>query len=55
MMENLELGPEADVSQLAPLLTPENIEQLEAAFVAQVQVTSSGRELRCCAIAVPVV
>ncbi|XP_037062089.1 exocyst complex component 3-like protein isoform X3 [Peromyscus leucopus] len=37
MMGNLELGPEADVSQLAPLLTPENIEQLEAAFVAQVQ------------------
>ncbi|XP_076428132.1 exocyst complex component 3-like protein isoform X1 [Peromyscus maniculatus bairdii] len=39
MMGNLELGPEADVSQLAPLLTPENIEQLEAAFVAQVQVS----------------
>lgn len=40
MMGNLELGPEADVSQLEPLLTSENIEQLEAAFVAQVQVTS---------------
>ncbi|XP_012973261.1 exocyst complex component 3-like protein isoform X2 [Mesocricetus auratus] len=37
MMGNLELGPEADVSQLEPLLTSENIEQLEAAFVAQVQ------------------
>lgn len=39
MMGNLELGPEADVSQLEPLLTSENIEQLEAAFVAQVQVS----------------
>lgn len=38
-MGNLELGPEADVSQLEPLLTSENIEQLEAAFVAQVQVS----------------
>ncbi|XP_036042920.1 exocyst complex component 3-like protein isoform X5 [Onychomys torridus] len=39
MMGNLELGPEADVSQLEPLLTSENMEQLEAAFVAQVQVS----------------
>ncbi|XP_060248075.1 exocyst complex component 3-like protein isoform X2 [Meriones unguiculatus] len=39
MMGNLELGPEADVSQLEPLLTSENIEQLEAAFVAQVQLS----------------
>ncbi|KAL6080289.1 hypothetical protein STEG23_010410 [Scotinomys teguina] len=39
MMGDLELGPEADVSQLEPLLTSENIEQLEAAFVAQVQVS----------------
>lgn len=39
MMGNLELRPEADVSQLQPLLTPEDIEQLETAFVAQVQVT----------------
>ncbi|XP_029780825.1 exocyst complex component 3-like protein isoform X1 [Suricata suricatta] len=38
MMGSLELGPEADVSQLEPLLTPENIEQLEATFVTQVQV-----------------
>lgn len=37
MMGSLELGPEADVSQLEPLLTPENIEQLEATFVAQIQ------------------
>lgn len=41
MMGSLELGPESDVSQLEPLLTSENIEQLEAAFVAQVQVTSA--------------
>uniref|UniRef100_A0A8C5L680 Exocyst complex component 3-like protein n=1 Tax=Jaculus jaculus TaxID=51337 RepID=A0A8C5L680_JACJA len=41
MMGNLELGPEADVSQLEPLLTLENIEQLEATFVAQVQATVS--------------
>ncbi|KAK7804873.1 hypothetical protein U0070_006855 [Myodes glareolus] len=39
MMGNLELGPEADVSQLQPLLTSENIEQLETAFVAHVQVS----------------
>ncbi|XP_053762518.1 exocyst complex component 3-like protein isoform X3 [Panthera pardus] len=38
MMGSLELGPEADVSQLEPLLTPENIEQLEAMFVTQIQV-----------------
>ncbi|XP_077611678.1 exocyst complex component 3-like protein isoform X1 [Crocuta crocuta] len=38
MMGSLELGPEADVSQLEPLLTPENIEQLEATFVTQIQV-----------------
>ncbi|KAG8521726.1 Exocyst complex component 3-like protein [Galemys pyrenaicus] len=37
MMGNLELGPEADVSQLEPLLTLENIEQLEATYVAKVQ------------------
>uniref|UniRef100_A0A8D2JS70 Exocyst complex component 3-like protein n=1 Tax=Sciurus vulgaris TaxID=55149 RepID=A0A8D2JS70_SCIVU len=37
MMGSLELGPEADVSQLEPLLTLENIEQLEATFVAKVQ------------------
>ncbi|XP_078213543.1 exocyst complex component 3-like protein isoform X3 [Callithrix jacchus] len=37
MMGSLELGPEADVSQLEPLLTVENIEQLEATFVANVQ------------------
>lgn len=37
MMGNLELGPEADVSQLEPLLNPENIEQLETTFVTQVQ------------------
>nr|XP_055161617.1 exocyst complex component 3-like protein isoform X2 [Nyctereutes procyonoides] len=37
MMGSLELGPEADVSQLEPLLTLENIEQLEATFVAQIQ------------------
>ncbi|XP_044932096.1 exocyst complex component 3-like protein isoform X3 [Mustela putorius furo] len=37
MMGSLELGPEADVSQLEPLLTLENIEQLEATFVAQTQ------------------
>lgn len=40
MMGSLELGPEADVSQLEPLLTLENIEQLEATFVANVQVSS---------------
>ncbi|XP_051024805.1 exocyst complex component 3-like protein [Acomys russatus] len=39
MMGHLDLGPEADVSQLEPLLTSEDIEQLEAAFVAQVQVS----------------
>ncbi|XP_042774261.1 exocyst complex component 3-like protein isoform X2 [Panthera leo] len=38
MMGSLELGPEADVSQLEPLLTPENIEQLEAMFVTQIQI-----------------
>nr|XP_002711645.1 exocyst complex component 3-like protein isoform X1 [Oryctolagus cuniculus]XP_051703136.1 exocyst complex component 3-like protein isoform X1 [Oryctolagus cuniculus]XP_051703137.1 exocyst complex component 3-like protein isoform X1 [Oryctolagus cuniculus]XP_051703138.1 exocyst complex component 3-like protein isoform X1 [Oryctolagus cuniculus] len=37
MMGGLELGPEADVSRLEPLLTLEDIEQLEATFVAQVQ------------------
>ncbi|XP_037371758.1 exocyst complex component 3-like protein [Talpa occidentalis] len=37
MMGSLELGPEADVSQLEPLLTLENIEQLEATYVAKVQ------------------
>ncbi|XP_053459715.1 exocyst complex component 3-like protein [Nycticebus coucang] len=37
MMGSLALGPEADVSQLEPLLTLENIEQLEATFVAKVQ------------------
>ncbi|MBZ3891006.1 Exocyst complex component 3-like protein [Sciurus carolinensis] len=37
MMGSLELGPEVDVSQLEPLLTLENIEQLEATFVAKVQ------------------
>lgn len=42
MMGSLELGPEADVSQLEPLLTPENIEQLEAMFVTQIQVSSWG-------------
>lgn len=42
MMGSLELGPEADVSQLEPLLTPENIEQLEATFVTQIQVSSWG-------------
>ncbi|XP_058383979.1 exocyst complex component 3-like protein isoform X4 [Diceros bicornis minor] len=36
-LECLELGPEADVSQLEPLLTAENIEHLEATFVAKVQ------------------
>lgn len=41
-MGSLELGPEADVSQLEPLLTPENIEQLEAIFVTQIQVSSWG-------------
>jgi hypothetical protein len=42
MMGSLELGPDADVSQLEPLLTLENIEQLEATFVAKVQVSSPG-------------
>ncbi|XP_045843798.1 exocyst complex component 3-like protein isoform X3 [Meles meles] len=37
MMGSLELGPEADVSQLEPLLTLENIEQLEVTFVTQIQ------------------
>ncbi|XP_023564994.1 exocyst complex component 3-like protein isoform X3 [Octodon degus] len=37
MMGSLELGPEADVSQLEPLLTSENIEKLEATFVVKVQ------------------
>ncbi|XP_048211299.1 exocyst complex component 3-like protein isoform X2 [Perognathus longimembris pacificus] len=37
MMGSVELGPEADVSQLEPLLSAENIEQLEATFVAKVQ------------------
>ncbi|XP_021787759.1 exocyst complex component 3-like protein isoform X5 [Papio anubis] len=41
MMGSLELGPEADVSQLEPLLTLENIEQLEATFVANVQASVS--------------
>lgn len=41
-MGSLELGPEADMSQFEPLLTSENIEQLEATFVAQVQVCSGG-------------
>lgn len=41
-MGSLELGPEADVSDLEPLLTLENIEQLEAIFVAKVQVSSWG-------------
>lgn len=44
MMGGLELGPEADVSQLEPLLTSENIEQLEATFVVKVQVSSCGSE-----------
>lgn len=48
-MGSLELGPEADVSDLEPLLTLENIEQLEATFVAKVQVSSwgSGSEQLC--------
>ncbi|XP_019611103.2 exocyst complex component 3-like protein isoform X2 [Rhinolophus sinicus] len=37
MMGSLDLGPEADVSQLEPLLTLENIEQLEATFVSKVR------------------
>lgn len=37
MMGSLELGPEADVSQLEPLLTLEDIEQLEATFVSKVR------------------
>ncbi|XP_061028899.1 exocyst complex component 3-like protein isoform X1 [Eubalaena glacialis] len=37
MMGSLELGPEADVSDLEPLLTLENIEQLETILVAKVQ------------------
>uniref|UniRef100_H0VHU0 Exocyst complex component 3 like 1 n=1 Tax=Cavia porcellus TaxID=10141 RepID=H0VHU0_CAVPO len=37
MMGGLELGPEADVSQLEPLLTLGNIEKLEATFVIKVQ------------------
>uniref|UniRef100_A0A8C8Z3Z4 Exocyst complex component 3-like protein n=1 Tax=Prolemur simus TaxID=1328070 RepID=A0A8C8Z3Z4_PROSS len=37
MMGSLEMGPEADVSQLEPLLTLENVEQLEATFVAKAQ------------------
>ncbi|XP_005403744.1 PREDICTED: exocyst complex component 3-like protein isoform X2 [Chinchilla lanigera] len=37
MMGSLELGPEADVSQLEPLLTSGNIEKLEATFVVKVQ------------------
>ncbi|XP_012515909.1 PREDICTED: exocyst complex component 3-like protein [Propithecus coquereli] len=37
MMGSLELGAEADVSQLEPLLTLENVEQLEATFVTKVQ------------------
>lgn len=41
-MGSLDLGPEADVSQLEPLLTLENIEQLEATFVSKVQVSSWG-------------
>lgn len=41
-MGSLELGPEADVSQLEPLLTLEHIEQLEATFVSKVQVCSWG-------------
>lgn len=46
MMGGLELGPEADVSQLEPLLTLGNIEKLEATFVIKVQVSSQGTE-RC--------
>lgn len=42
MMGSLELGPEADVSQLEPLLTLEDIEQLEATFVSKVRVSSWG-------------
>lgn len=42
MMGSLELGPEADVSQLEPLLTLENIEQLEATFVSKVRVSGWG-------------
>ncbi|XP_007517804.1 exocyst complex component 3-like protein isoform X1 [Erinaceus europaeus] len=38
MMGSLELGSEADVSHLEPLLTMENIEQLETTFVTKVQV-----------------
>lgn len=41
-MGSLELGPEADVSQLEPLLTLEDIEQLEATFVSKVRVSSWG-------------
>ncbi|XP_037671874.1 exocyst complex component 3-like protein [Choloepus didactylus] len=37
MMGSLELGPEADVSQLEPLLTLEDVEGLEMMFVAKVQ------------------
>ncbi|XP_058531035.1 exocyst complex component 3-like protein isoform X3 [Ochotona princeps] len=37
MMGSVELGPEADMSQFEPLLTSENIEQLEATFLTQVQ------------------
>ncbi|XP_042636797.1 exocyst complex component 3-like protein [Orycteropus afer afer] len=37
MMGSLELGPEADVSQLEPLLTLENVEHLETMFVTKVQ------------------
>lgn len=48
MMGSLELGPEADVSQLEPLLTLENIEQLEATFVAKVQVSSWAKVQRNC-------
>lgn len=47
-MGSLELGPEADVSQLEPLLTLENIEQLEATFVSKVQVSSWGQVQRSC-------
>ncbi|XP_076988823.1 exocyst complex component 3-like protein isoform X2 [Tamandua tetradactyla] len=37
MMGSLELGPEADVSQLEPLLSLEDVEWLETTFVAKVQ------------------
>ncbi|XP_023564995.1 exocyst complex component 3-like protein isoform X4 [Octodon degus] len=45
MMGSLELGPEADVSQLEPLLTSENIEKLEATFVVKVQILAENIHL----------